>query len=242
MKSRVPTGSDSASPETPVFKSAALDFASRGNSDSKSGAESSSRSYSRPHSRLSNVEAFILAGGKSSRFGSDKALAIWNGRPLLAYAIAAVKDLGLNPRVVCRDPFPYFELATAFVISEHPDLGPLEGLRVSLKSCLQDLALVLTADMPLVSKAHLQRILTSPAADRPVLFVSEDMSASGKAVIRHPFPGLYPRSVLSAIEALSPGSSLQALFDRNPPSALKADLSLEPALHSVNAPEDLRQL
>ena len=188
---------------------------------------------SRP--QLRNVDGFILAGGKSSRFGSDKALAIWNGRPLLAHAIAALEVLGLTSRIVTRDPLPYLELASAFVTSERPELGPLEGLRVALKSSSHEFALVLTADMPLINKNHLQKLLASHAADTAVVFVSEDKT-------RHPFPGLYPRSALPIIESLPTDSSVQALLDRVPLRELKPDADMGAALHGVNTPEDLRNL
>src|SRR5262245_27855741 len=125
-----------------------------------------SKAQSQP--ALPNVDGFILAGGKASRFGSDKALAIWNGKPLLAHSMDALLGLGFTPRVVCRDPLPYFEYAKAFVTSERPDLGPLEGLRVALRSCSQEFALVHTADMPLINKSHLQTLLASHAADTVV--------------------------------------------------------------------------
>jgi molybdopterin-guanine dinucleotide biosynthesis protein A len=192
---------------------------------------SSLPSGSSPH----NIDGFILAGGKSSRFGSDKALAIWNGKPLLVHAIGALKALGLTPRVVTRDPLPYLEFTSAFVTSERPELGPLEGLRVALKSSSHEFAVVLTADMPLVNKTHLQKLLASQTADTAVVFISEDKT-------RHPFPGLYPRSALPVTESLSPGSSLQSLLDRIPLQELDPDPEILSALRGVNTPADLRSL
>jgi molybdenum cofactor guanylyltransferase len=193
-------------------------------------------------SRLGQIDGFILAGGKSSRFGSDKALALWSGKPLLAYSIAALHDLGLTPRVVTCDPLPYLEYAKAFVASERPDLGPLEGLRVALKSSSHEFALVLTADMPLVNKTHLQKLLAPRAGDTAVVFISEEKNATALAAIRHPFPGLYPRSALPLIETLSGGSSVQGLLDCVPLKTIKPDAELAPALRSINTPSDLQNL
>ena len=186
-------------------------------------------------SPLPKVDGFILAGGKSSRFGSDKALATWRGRPLLAYAKDALSYLGITPRVVCRDPLPYFECVKAFVTSERPDMGPLEGLRVALKSSSFAFALVLTADMPLINRTHLQKLLASSAADTAVVFVSADK-------IRHPFPGLYPRSALPIFESLTPGSSVQSLLDRISLQPLVPDAETIRALRGVNTPQDLQGL
>jgi molybdopterin-guanine dinucleotide biosynthesis protein A len=196
----------------------------------------------RPQSAIRNVEGFILAGGKSSRFGGDKALATWNGRPLLAHSTTALNDLMLTPRVVCRDPLPYFKLAKAFVTSERPDLGPLEGLRVALKSCLHEFALVLSADMPLVRAHHLYPFLA--IIEELTLTVAPTMAAVFKSAggIRHPFPGLYPRSALSVIDSLPTASSLQALLDRIPLRELEPDPEMLSALRGVNTPADLQSL
>jgi molybdenum cofactor guanylyltransferase len=184
---------------------------------------------------LTDMEGFILAGGRSSRFGSDKALALWKGRPLLAHAVAAFKGLGLTPRVVCRDSSPYVPWAHAFVMRERPSLGPLEGLRAALTSASHSWALVLTADMPLLRGNHLRRLLAAAGPETAVVFGTSDG-------IRHPFPGLYPRSALAAIDALPDASSVQALLDRVPVRLLDADPDLVRALQNVNTPEDLAGL
>ena len=192
-----------------------------------------------------DVEGFILAGGRSSRFGSDKALATWQGKSLLLHAIDALKGLGLTPRIVGRDPLPYIQHASVFVMSERSDHGPLEGIRVALRSASHELALVLSADMPLVREGHLRKLIDasapqSPASDSPaphttVVFASVDG-------IRHPFPGVYPRSALDAVESLPPGSSVQSLLDRVSLRMLPADTEISSALRGVNTPEDLRGL
>lgn len=192
------------------------------------------RSDPRPIGSI-DLEAFILAGGRSSRFGSDKALASWQGKPLLVYAIDSLKGLGLTPRIVCRDPLPYLEHARVFVMSERPDHGPLEGIRIALRSASRELALILTADMPLVREGHLRQLIGAAVPDNVVVYVSGDG-------IRHPFPGIYPRSALPIIESLAVGSSVQALLDRIPLRMLPADSDTSPALRGVNTPDDLRGL
>ena len=182
-----------------------------------------------------DIEGFILAGGRSSRFGSDKALATWQGKPLLAYAIDALKALDLTPRIVGRDPLPYLQHACVFVMSERPDQGPLEGIRVALRSASRELALALSADMPLVRKHHLRRLIDAVVPGNAVVYVSGDG-------IRHPFPGIYPGSALPVIESLAAGSSVQALLDRIPLRTLPADPETSLALRGVNTPDDLRDL
>jgi molybdopterin-guanine dinucleotide biosynthesis protein A len=187
------------------------------------------------------IEGFVLAGGRSTRFGSNKALALVDGRPLLVHALHAVRTLGIEPRVVCSDPFPYRKWASAFVLSERPGLGPLEAVRAGLSGSTASWNLIVTADMPGVDPDLLRILLregsTEPAPECIVCF--ED----GKGR-RHPFPGVYPRSVLSSIESMGDGGSMHRLLDETKarvlgPEALPAGVHPTAPARNINRPEDL---
>ncbi|QGP79032.1 molybdenum cofactor guanylyltransferase [Sphingobium sp. CAP-1] len=70
----------------------------------------------------------VLAGGRSSRFGSDKAMAMLGGKTLLDHAIA-----GLTPHVaevvICGR-------TGGLADRPHPDMGPLGGLNAALHHAL----------------------------------------------------------------------------------------------------------
>ena len=50
-----------------------------------------------PHTHVEPADAFILAGGRSSRMGQDKSLVTLNGMPLIQHAIAIFRSAGLKP-------------------------------------------------------------------------------------------------------------------------------------------------
>lgn len=85
----------------------------------------------------------VLAGGRSRRFGSDKAMALLNGRTLLDHAMAALAP-HVAAIVMCgRDG--------GLADRPHADLGPLGGLNAALHhAAAQGFAGVLTTgcDMP----------------------------------------------------------------------------------------------
>lgn len=159
---------------------------------------------------IRGVEGFVLAGGASSRFGSNKALASWRGVPMLERALRALAALGLTPRIVSPDPRPYRAYDEPLVMGERAGRGPAEGVRAALLACAAPASLVLAADMPEVGVRTLTRLLWGagdPARGGhtvPVVF------RDGERI--HPFPGLYPRSILGRLEALGEGASLQALL------------------------------
>jgi molybdenum cofactor guanylyltransferase len=71
----------------------------------------------------------VLAGGMSTRFGSDKALAVLNGRTLLERTVASLKALCDAVVIVGRDS----ELAPAIADWPRPGMGPLAGIAAALQ-------------------------------------------------------------------------------------------------------------
>lgn len=71
----------------------------------------------------------VLAGGKSSRFGSDKALALLDGRMLIEHAIEALGEHA-ETVIVCGRSWPGLA-----AIDDQPlgGLGPLAGLNAALR-------------------------------------------------------------------------------------------------------------
>ena len=71
----------------------------------------------------------ILAGGKSTRFGCDKALAELDGRTLIARAVDGLSDFCEHVIVVGRETAP----APTIPDWPRPDMGPLGGIAAALR-------------------------------------------------------------------------------------------------------------
>lgn len=94
----------------------------------------------------------ILAGGHSSRFGSNKALFAPHGEPLISKAAGLLRPL-TGEVLVSASPAhagTYDFLGLEIVEDLHPDSGPLGGLEALLQRCSTPWLLVLTCDMPFV--------------------------------------------------------------------------------------------
>ncbi|MCB2072878.1 MAG: molybdenum cofactor guanylyltransferase [Novosphingobium sp.] len=126
----------------------------------------------------------VLAGGQSSRFGSDKALAELGGRTLLARAVDALSGWCEHVVVVGRETAP----APTLPDWPRPGMGPLAGIAAALHHARdEDYEAVLTcgvdsADLP---DGLPDLLLPAPAylADQPVV-------------------GLWPASAAEQIEAI----------------------------------------
>lgn len=105
------------------------------------------------------ADAFILAGGRSSRMGQDKALIHFNGSPLIQHAIRLLQFAGLNPRIAGASS----DLSTfAPVIPDqptHPGLGPLSGICAALDAASARYAIFLPVDLPLLAPSLITYLL-----------------------------------------------------------------------------------
>jgi molybdopterin-guanine dinucleotide biosynthesis protein A len=102
----------------------------------------------------------VLAGGLSSRFGSDKALAEWNGRTLIAIAVDTLAGHCDHVIVAGR------ALAPAPTIPDwpRPGMGPLAGLAAALRFAEdEDYASVLTCGVDSVGLPDDLLEILSPA-------------------------------------------------------------------------------
>jgi molybdopterin-guanine dinucleotide biosynthesis protein A len=105
----------------------------------------------------------VLAGGRSSRFGSDKALALLNGASLLDHAVASLAPFCAQV-VVCGRDHPHH---AGVADRPRPDMGPLGGLNGALHKALAegfDGVLVTGCDMPQFPKALAQALIGPQAA------------------------------------------------------------------------------
>lgn len=108
-----------------------------------------------------DATGFVLAGGRSSRMGTDKALLEFNGRPLIAHAMGVLKDAGL-PVVIagarpeaCRQLESYAPVVPDF----ETELGPLGGICAALAVSTTEYAVILPVDLPLLPSCLVARLL-----------------------------------------------------------------------------------
>jgi molybdopterin-guanine dinucleotide biosynthesis protein A len=102
--------------------------------------------------KLFSINAFVLAGGLSTRMGRDKALLEFHGRPLVLHSLEKLRSLGLTPRIVVGHSNARPDLAAfAPVIADnYQSLGPLGGIEAALSVSDAGLNLFLPVDLPLV--------------------------------------------------------------------------------------------
>ncbi len=111
------------------------------------------------------IGAIVLAGGKSSRMGTDKALLDFGGMTILERTIAALLKLTPNILVVA-DSTERYKLACGKIIADlYPGIGPVGGLLTGLNAVGDGYHYVVACDMPFLNPnvlALLMRAAESP--------------------------------------------------------------------------------
>ena len=101
------------------------------------------------------VSGIILAGGKSRRFGRDKAVEPLGGEALITRVIERLGQISEQTIVVVNDEerasnLPLPESAKV-AVDVYPDSGSLGGIFTGLSAADADWAVVVACDMPFVS-------------------------------------------------------------------------------------------
>ena len=92
------------------------------------------------------VGGYVLAGGKSSRMGANKALLELGGKPLVRHAVEKLRRVCVDVRVMSHDP-KLSEYAP-ILPDLHPECGPMGGMEAALLHSAFDWNLFLAVDMP----------------------------------------------------------------------------------------------
>lgn len=104
-----------------------------------------------------NITGIILAGGKSSRMGTDKGLLLYQDEPFIQYSIKALQPIVGEIIIVANNPaYDVFKGMRVSDIIENA--GPLSGVYTGLKHSNTSYNLVLSCDIPLIKTKVLEKI------------------------------------------------------------------------------------
>jgi molybdopterin-guanine dinucleotide biosynthesis protein A len=138
---------------------------------------------------------FVLAGGRSSRMGQDKALLLFKGRPLIEHVAGEVRGAAGIVTLV-GDPSRYTYLGYPVIEDILPTCGPLSGIHAALTHSTAEWNLVVACDMPEVTAEFLGLMLERAAAGN-----ADAVLPAGPSGLPEPLCAAYNRRSLEAIAA-----------------------------------------
>ena len=189
---------------------------------------------------VERISAFVLAGGRSSRMGADKAMLMFEGRTLLARALELAGEVAGDVCIVGSRG--RFEALGRVVEDVYPGCGPLGGIHAALAASPSELNLVLAVDMPFVAPSFLRRLVERASDSSAVVTLA---GSPGRwqplcAVYRRSFGGVADKALRAGkykIDALFSEIEVQALSDAD-----LAEMSLSPGMfRNLNTPSDVER-
>ncbi len=153
---------------------------------------------------VNRLTAFVLAGGKSSRMGRDKAFLSWGQETLLSHALKLAGNVAASVGIIGDKE--KFASCGSVVEDVYRDRGPLGGIHAALSSSTTELNLLLAVDLPLVKPQFLRYLVSQ--ADENGATVTVPRAGNGWqplcAVYRREFAAIAEQSLLAGKNKIDP--------------------------------------
>lgn len=140
------------------------------------------------------VSAGILAGGKSSRMGADKAHLMLGEQTFLERAVTACRDFS-SLCIAVDDIRRFPDVSCAMVEDEIKGFGPVEGIYQLLKASSVPYVLVIATDMPFLDRVLLNRLADCATGEEDCVILTAD----GKI---QPLCSIYKKSLIPLLEQM----------------------------------------
>lgn len=164
---------------------------------------------------LIGVGGYVLAGGKSSRMGTDKAVIELAGRPLIARAVEKLRQICAEVYILSSNSA--LEAYAPLVRDLHEDCGPIGGLEAALAHSRFDWNLLLPVDVPFIPVKFLldwaQRV-TARADICAAYFELDGKPQPGVLLIRRQAGSSIRNSILRGQRKLLPAIAEASLGSR----------------------------
>jgi len=141
--------------------------------------------------KRSEIEVFILAGGKSRRMGSDKGLVHFKGEPMISHIIRVLEKLNMPSSIISGNK-EYMKFGKPVYKDVIPDKGPLGGLYTALEFSSSPMLILMACDMPSINSESLNRLIELATLGKMVV------STDGENI--SPLFACYPQSLKKAVK------------------------------------------
>jgi len=177
------------------------------------------------------VRCYVLAGGRSRRFGTDKLFYRLGNETVLERVVKVARQVFPEVILVAKEEEKFKPLGLPVLLDGLPVQASLVGLYAALRHA-EGPAFVLSGDLPLIKKELLELLLKR--ADEPATVAETDRL--------HPLVGVYYPSALPEVErAVKEGDyRLTELLRRLGAKRVRVPKELSRSLLNLNRPEDLK--
>lgn len=154
-----------------------------------------------------SLSAVILAGGKSSRMKTNKALLDFDGKTMIEIVIERLQPYFQEIIIISNNPHQYDNLNLPIYSDIFLNRGPLAGIHTGLKNAKNSRAFFVACDMPLVDSRLALELIAKLDQYQAVVPQRENFL--------QPLHAAYRKDCLPAVEKalISDRSKITAFYD-----------------------------
>ena len=178
-----------------------------------------------------HVTAVILAGGKSSRMGTDKGILPIQGKPMIGRIIDVVKTV-VEDVVVIANNQNYHHFGLPVYVDIIKDIGPLGGIITAFVKSNADKILFLTCDSPFITRELLVKMIASCEDYQVVVPIHN--------TITEQFPVIYNRNCLAVMQQFADTRDFRLRKLNELFSVRKINVSKNNMFFNINTPYELK--
>ena len=112
-----------------------------------------------PNEKVKDVSGVVLAGGRSSRYRENKALAQVHGVPLIERVLNVMRPIFSHLIIITNTPDEYSYLKLPMYQDIIKDLGPLGGIYTGLRVIPDNAGFFVACDMPFLNQGLIRHIV-----------------------------------------------------------------------------------
>lgn len=152
--------------------------------------------------KKTNITGIILAGGKNSRIGINKAFLKINGVRLINNIMGIYREIFNEVIIVTNDPLAYLEFTDAVIVTDlYKEKGALGGIYTGLFYASYKYSFVTACDMPSLNKDFILYMIEQTG--------KHDIIVPENAEGFQPLHAVYSRNCLTAIKRLLTADKLK---------------------------------
>lgn len=190
--------------------------------------------------KISEVSAFIIAGGKGKRFGEDKLNYTYRGKPLIAHGAEILKKIFTHVAIVGDNGMRFGYLFLPCIEDLVKNIGPLGGIITAIQYAQTQRVFIVAADMPLLNDQFIRYLVEiSEKFDIVVPFVNGEYE---------PLHAVFSKRCTQAIvDAINRGEKRIVSFFKDvmvrkvTEAEIKKFGNPSEMFYNINFPHDIRQ-
>ena len=183
-----------------------------------------------------NITGIVLAGGKSSRMGSDKGLLTINDKTFVEHVIVAMKPL-VDKIIIVSNNKDYDQFGYRRVDDSIKDSGPLAALYSGLKHSETEFNLVLSCDIPMIKTELLKKLVDADLENHEVVQIESNTKTM-------PLIAMYKKQCMhKCLELLQQGERrLRVAVNELKTKTIIINAEFDQFVKNVNTKEDLKTI